>query len=497
MESTYILAIDQGTSSTKCIVFDGKGEVMVKATEPLKTHYLAGGYVEQEPEAIYRNVLDAVRKCAKAFKANGFNLSDIKFCGVSNQRETFLVWDKDGKPLHNAIVWQCKRSVAICDELKATGLEEMMNERTGLIIDPYFSGTKMLWLFRNNEAVRNAVNNRDAYFGTVDTWLLYKLTNGDQYHTDHTNASRTLFFNLHTLDWDREILSEFGLSDINLPQIKPSSSYYGESDFGGIFKSPLQITAMIGDSHAAAFGEGCFEPGTAKATLGTGCSILMNIGNQPTPSANGMVTTICWSTEGRVDYALEGVIVSCGATLEWIKNELGLFNYISETELMSNSVANNNGVYVIPAFSGLGAPYWQMDRKAAIAGLTFDCNKNHVVRAALESIAYQIKDVINAMQIDSGIELVELMVHGGITANKFVLQFMADLLDCKLICGEMPDISAKGAALLAGLKAGIFGDIDQIKRHHDNTTLIKKSDPIIDLDLFYKNWIYIIQNSYL
>ncbi len=488
MNKQYILAVDQGTSSTKCLVFDEQGTVVCKATEPLKTHYLGGGLVEQEPEAIYQNVLDAIKKCTDIFKLNGGNLADINCCGISNQRETFLVWDKDGMPLHNALVWQCKRSVDVCEDLKADGLEPLIKERTGLIIDPYFSGTKMLWLYKNNEAITNAVDNGEAYFGTIDTWLLYKFTNGTQYYTDHTNASRTLFFNLNTLQWDIEILKAFGLSGLNLPEIKPSSSLYGQSDFGGIFDIPVNITTIIGDSHAAAFGEGCFAPGTAKATLGTGCSILMNIGNTAKTSANGMVTTICWSTEDRVDYALEGVIVSCGATVEWIKNELGLFKEISETEAMACSVAGNNGVYIVPAFSGLGAPYWQMDRKAEITGLTFDCNKNHITRAALESIGYQVRDVLEAMQIDAGISLNELMIHGGITANKFVVTFLADLLPCNLICNDMPDISAKGAAMLAGLNAGVFADIEYLKNLAGKNSPIKKGFYAENISFYYSEW---------
>jgi glycerol kinase len=494
MENTYILAVDQGTSSTKCIVFDSRGKEIAKAAEPLKTHYLEGGFVEQEPEAIYQNVLDAVKKCTENFAANGGNIAEIKFCGISNQRETFLVWDKNGTPLHNAIVWQCKRSIGVCERLKAEGLEPIIRERTGLIIDPYFSGTKMIWLFENNEEVRNAITRGEAFFGTVDTWLLYRFTNGRQYYTDHTNASRTLFFNLKTLDWDKDILSAFGLAQLNLPKIKPSSSLYGNSDFGGIFKQPISITAMIGDSHAAAFGEGCFERGTAKATLGTGCSIIMNIGNASKSSANGMVTTICWSTEDRVDYALEGVIVSCGATVEWIKTELGLFKDNSETEAMANLVNSNNGVYLIPAFSGLGAPHWQMNRKAEITGLTFDCNKNHIVRAALESIAYQIKDVIIAMQKDSGVNLQELMVHGGITANRFVLRFLADLLGCDLICNDIPDISAKGAAMLAGLQAGVFKDLIEIKELYSQSSPVHRGRFAALVEKCYSEWTNKITN---
>lgn len=488
MKEPLILAIDQGTSSTKCIIFDSRGKVIAKAAEPLKTYYLEGGLVEQDPAAIYQNVLDAVKKCTGVFKQGGGHLSDISCCGISNQRETFVVWDKNGAPLHNALVWQCKRSVDICGQLKAEGLQALIKERTGLIIDPYFSGTKMVWLYRNNPQVRTAVDNGEAYFGTVDTWLLYKLTRGEQYLTDHTNASRTLFLNLETLDWDRDILNALGLSALNLPRIQPSSSFYAGSDFEGIFNKPVNITAMIGDSHAAAFGEGCFTSGTAKATLGTGCSIIMNIGSSATQSANGMVTTVCWSTEDRVDYAFEGVIVSCGATIEWIKNELGLFKDISETGAMANAVANNNGVYIIPAFSGLGAPYWQMDRKGEIYGLTFDCNKNHIARAALESIAYQVRDVIDAMQADAGIHLDELMVHGGITANKFVLHYLADLLRCHLICNDIADVSAKGAAMLAGLKAGIFADIKEIKSLYGQNSPVPKGQFAAITEKCYSEW---------
>ena len=489
MTNKYILAIDQGTSSTKCIIFDHHGQVVAKATEPLKTHYLAGGFVEQEPNAIYQNVVDSVKQCSKTFTSAGGNLSDILCCGISNQRETFIVWDKNGTPLHNAVVWQCKRSVTVCEQLKNHGLEELIKERTGLIIDPYFSGTKLIWLYQNNTRVKQAIDNGEAYFGTVDTWLLYKLTNGKIYNTDHTNASRTLFFNLKTLAWDNEILNAFGLSNLNLPQIKPSSSFYGASDFEGLFDTPLDITAMIGDSHAAAFGEGCFKPGTAKATLGTGCSILMNIGDKATRSANGMVTTICWSTEERIDYALEGVIVSCGATIEWLKNELCLFTESHQTETMAVRVPNNNGVYVIPAFSGLGAPHWDMNRKAEIIGLTFDCNKDHIVRAALESIPFQIKDVITAMETDTGIPLVKLMVNGGITANHFVLQLIADVLECELIKQGMPDVSALGAAYLAGLHAGIFKNLDDISNLKNEPVGFTQSDEGNRMQQYHQEWL--------
>ncbi len=469
----YILAIDQGTSSTKALIFDEKANVVARASEVLQTQYLADGFVEQDPEGIFENAMTAVKNCLAQFVANGGDLKDIKACGISNQRETFVLWDENGKPLYNAVVWQCKRSVQVCDRLSQEGLGNTIKEKTGLLIDPYFSGTKLIWLYENNPAIKQAIDDGKAFFGTVDTWLLYKLTDGKVYATDYTNASRTLFFNLHTLEWDKELLSIFNLSTINLPVVKASSSNFGASTFGGIFEEAISISGMIGDSHAAAFGEGCFEAGTAKATLGTGCSILMNIGDKPQPSQNGMITTICWSTEGRIDYALEGAIVSCGATVEWVKNELGLFAESKHTQAMATAVEDNGGVYIIPAFSGLGAPYWDMKRKASIHGLTFGTNKNHIVRATLECIPFQIKDVILAMEEDSHIHLKELMVNGGMTSNGFVLSAIADLLGIPVVNKGMPDVSALGAALMAGLGIQIFESVASLK------TLFQKPQSVL------------------
>ena len=459
----YILAIDQGTSSTKSLVFDERGIAIAKGAEPLHTSYHDNGFVEQDAEEIYQNVLLSVEKSLKQFREKGFAINDIAAVGISNQRETFVIWDKNGKPSHPAIVWQCKRSVQICEELKQKGLSNTVNAKTGLVIDPYFSATKLIWLCQNNPAIQSAIKKGEAFFGTIDTWLLYKFTNGKTYATDYTNASRTLFFNLHTLEWDKELIEEFGLKGINLPQLNPSSSSFGETTLNNILPKPIPVTALIGDSHAAAFGEGCFEKGTAKATLGTGCSILMNIGSKPVVSTNGMVTTICWSTEDRVDYALEGVIVSCGATIEWLKNEMNLFKDSKETESMANSIDDNGGVYLIPAFSGLGSPHWQMDRRASISGVTFGTTKNHIVRAALESIPYQIADIIAAMERDAKLTLKELMADGGITSNRFVVQYLANLLNKTVVTIGMPDVSALGAAYLAGLKVGVYESIARLK----------------------------------
>jgi glycerol kinase len=486
--ASYILAIDQGTSSTKTLIFDQAGQVVARGSEPLHTHYYGDGYVEQDPEGIYQNVLTSVGKCLQQFTATGHSLSEVAIAGISNQRETFVVWNAAGEPLYNAVVWQCKRSIEVCERLKAQRLGPLVQERTGLFIDPYFSGTKLIWLYENVAAVRQAVDAGEAYFGTVDTWLLYKLTNGAQYLTDYTNASRTLFFNLHTLSWDAELLAAFGLSKLNLPTPRPSATWYGESNFNGLFGQPVRLGAMIGDSHAAAFGEGCFAPGTAKATLGTGCSILMNIGEEPKESSRGMVTTICWSTEDRVDYALEGVIVTCGATIEWLKNSLGLFADSRETEALALAAADNGGVYLVPAFSGLGAPHWQMERKASISGLTFGTTKNHLVRAALESIPYQIKDVIVAIEQDTDLELAELMVNGGLTSNRFVLQFLADLLGKPVVSKNNPDVSAQGAAYLAGLQAGVYPSIAYLESLNAGRNVIGPGDEQAQTRAAYLGW---------
>lgn len=464
LNGPFVLAIDQGTSSTKTVMFNGEGKVVARGIEPLHTMYLDGGMVEQDPQEIFENVLTSVAKCVTDFTSNGGRIADIRSCGISNQRETFVLWDTNGKPLHHAVVWQCKRSTAVCEQLRAAGLEEMIRQKTGLLADPYFSGSKVIWLNLYSESVKKAIAQDDAFFGTIDTWLLHKLTDGKAYLTDHTNASRTLFFNLETLSWDEDLIRSFGLDGLHLPDIQPSSSYFGETDFGGLLPVPVPVTAMIGDSHAAAFGEGCFGPGIAKATLGTGSSILMNIGPEPKASQQGMVTTIGWSMGNRVEYALEGVIVTCGATIEWLRTQLGLFSDIRETEAMALSVKDSGGIYLVPAFSGLGAPHWDMARKASITGLTFNSNKNHIVRAALESIPFQIKDVIVAMESDTGIALQELKIDGGLTSNNFVVQMLADLLEKPVVNLGFPEVSALGAAYLSGLYSGVYPDMAYLRK---------------------------------
>ncbi|WP_435355394.1 FGGY family carbohydrate kinase [Emticicia sp. SJ17W-69] len=498
----YILAIDQGTSSTKSIIFNEKGDAVAKGHADLHTHYFDNGFVEQNPESIYQNVLDSVSLCIKDFEKKGFNIEEIASCGISNQRETFILWDKSGKPLSPAIVWACKRSIEICQRLINDGQNDIIKQKTGLIIDPYFSATKLLWLLENDADLKAKLDCGEVYFGTVDCWLLWKMTNGQSFKTDYTNAHRTLLFNIHTLEWDKEILKLWGLEKLKLPEVCASSTEFGVWSWELILKgspefkipnSELPIHSLIGDSHAATFGEGCFESGTAKVTLGTGSSIMMNIGAKPVNSANGMLTTICWSTESRIDFALEGAIVACGSTIEWVKNELGFFKDVAETENMALSVNDNAGVYLVPAFSGLGAPHWQMNRKASIEGMTFGTTKNHIVRAALESIPYQIKDVITAMQKDMDGELKSISVNGGLTRNGFVIRLLSDLLTLPLQKQSNPDVSALGAAYLAGIKSGVFESIEQLKKLNTAKTEVispNKNNKIVEKG--YEGWLRII-----
>ena len=495
MTGSFVLAIDQGTSSTKTVIFSETGQPVARGVESLGTMYKDRGFVEQDPLAIYDNVLLSVNHCIRDFTNQGGLVSDIKSCGISNQRETFVIWNEAGKALYNAIVWQCKRSTSICDRLKSDDFTEIIRKKTGLLADPYFSGTKVMWLHENDDDIRNAIRGGTAYFGTVDTWLLYKLTGGKKYLTDHTNASRTLFFNLETVDWDHGLIEKFGLTGLNLPEIQSSSSYFGSTNFNGLLENELDITAMIGDSHAAAFGEGCFAPGIAKATMGTGSSIMMNIGSKTKESSKGMVTTIGWSTENHVEYALEGVIVTCGATIGWLRNNLGLFEDIKKTEEMANAVPDNGGVYLIPAFSGLGAPHWDMGRKASIVGLTFNHDKNHVVRAALESIPFQIKDVINAMEADSGILLQELMIDGGLTSNAFVVQFLSNLLEKPVVNLGLPEVSALGAAYLSGLKSGVYKSIEHLKELTKNQIIIDPDNHVEKAKAAYSGWLEVISSQ--
>ncbi|SHI59286.1 FGGY family carbohydrate kinase [Pseudozobellia thermophila] len=494
--NSYILSIDQGTSGTKAILFHTSGRLVAKATEPLKSYYPKPGFVEQDPDEIYNSVIGAVKKCCDVFKGkNQGEMPNIVSCGISNQRETFVIWDKNGNPLRNAVVWQCKRSVAICEELDREGLEESINKKTGLTIDPYFSATKVIWLYRNEDRIKRAIDRGEAFFGTIDSWLLFKLTKGEKYLTDHTNASRTLLYNIFDLKWDAGLIGDFGVSGLRLPEVLPSASHYGESDFDGVFERAVPITGMIGDSHAAFFGEGCFETGMAKATLGTGSSILWNAEQVGAENKSGVLTTVAYSLDAKVNYAFEGVIVSCGSTLEWLRSQLGVFSSNEEIETMATSLTDNEGVYLVPAFSGMGAPYWEKGWKGSIHGLTFGTTKNHLVRAALESIAFQIKDVIQAIELETGHHLKELNVDGGITANRFLMQFMADLLQKPVINIGISDVSALGAAFVSGMGAGIWKKTDELPRFEEGTNLHYFPQENRSAHRAYAYWQFLLQSK--
>ncbi len=452
MSGRYILCIDQGTSGTKAIIIDSSATVCASGHEPLQSYFPHAGYVEQSPQEIYANVIAAVGKAIQAFSET-HDPREIAAIGISNQRETFMLWDSEG-PVSPAIVWQCKRSVGVCKRMQKEGLEEIVHTKTGLSIDPYFSGTKLLH-YRENQQLPS---DKPIMFGTVDTWLLYQLTGGASYATDSTNASRTLLYNIHTQQWDEELIRLFGAEGLRLPTIKHSSDSFGETDCGKLLPHKIPIFAMIGDSHAAAVAEGCTCPGVAKATLGTGSSIMMHAGTNGFEQVQGIMNTICYDFPS-VNYALEGIIVSCGATLAWMKDSLNLFDDFNELESLARSVPSSDGVSVLPAFSGMGAPYWNMEAQGAIMGMTFTTKKAHILRAALESIAFQIAKILRAM--NQIVPIHTLNLDGGITRNALVMQMIADLSGIQVHTIGIPEASALGAGYLAGVRTGIFSSIEQ------------------------------------
>ena len=460
--SRYILAIDQGTSSTKSIVFSPDGRQVASASAALHTRYTADGKAEQNPEAIYGSVIDSVAACVNKLESESQIRRDEIFCaGIANQRETFLLWDENG-PLHDAVVWQCKRSVDICSELKEAGAEPEIRNRSGLILDPYFSGTKLTWLLRNIPSVRACHEAGSACFGTVDTWLVHRLTAGRVHATDQTNASRTLLFNIHTLDWDDRLTGILGAPLLRLPEVFPSAHRYAESTFEGIFPKPVPITGMVGDSHAALFGERCHRSGEVKATLGTGSSILINAGANAPPLCPSAMTTIGFGLPGRTDYALEGIVVSAGSVLNWLRKDLGLFEDPSSLDEIARSVADSGGVCVIPGHAGLGAPFWKMDARGSIVGLTFASSRAHLIRAALECIPYQIRAIVDAIAEETGVRCRSIRADGGISRNEFVMQWLADTLALPVHTFTFPEVTALGAALLAGIGAGVYSGIEEV-----------------------------------
>ncbi|WAC39610.1 glycerol kinase GlpK [Pedobacter sp. SL55] len=458
--SKYILSLDQGTTSSRAIIFNHNGEIIAIAQKEFTQIYPQAGWVEHNPNEIWSTQLAvATEVIAKA----GLKAQDINAIGITNQRETTIVWDKNtGKPIYNAIVWQDRRTSGYCNSIKQKGHSKLIQEKTGLIIDSYFSATKVRWILENVEGARQKAENGDLAFGTVDSWLIWNLTGGKVHVTDVSNASRTMIYNIHSLSWDNELLQLFDIPKSMLPEVKSSSEVYGTTA-GNILAAQLPIAGIAGDQQSALFGQMCTQPGMVKNTYGTGCFMLMNIGKTPKISTNNLLTTVAWKINGEVNYALEGSIFIAGAIVQWLRDELGLIQKSADVEQLALQVKDTQGVYVVPAFAGLGAPYWNQEARGTITGITRGTNKSHIARAALESIAYQTMDVLNAMQADAGTPIKELRVDGGVTANNLLMQFQADLLNCKVIRPEVTEVTAIGAAYLAGLATGFWKDIDEIK----------------------------------
>lgn len=460
MDKQYILALDAGTSSSRAIVFDRARRVVAVSQREFRQIYPRPGWVEHDAQEIWETQLAVAREVLS--KAS-LSAADVAAIGITNQRETTVVWNREtGRPVCNAIVWQCRRTSDMCDELRRRGLAESVRAKTGLLIDAYFSGTKLRWILDNVKGAREDAAAGKLIFGTIDSWLVWNLTGGRVHATDVSNASRTMMFDIGALRWDDDILKELGIPAAVLPEVRPSSGDFGES-VPGLFGAPIPVRGVAGDQQSALFGQACFEAGDAKNTYGTGCFMLMNTGARRVPSANGLLTTVAWSVGGRTSYALEGSVFTAGAAIQWLRDELGLISRASDSEAMARAVQDTNGCYVVPAFTGLGAPYWDQYARGAILGLTRGVGKNHIVRATLESLAYQTADVLEAMRKDAGIALNALRVDGGASANDFLMQFQSDMIGVPVERPACIETTALGAACLAGLSAGLWSGLDELK----------------------------------
>ena len=470
----YVMALDAGTTSNRCILFNEKGEMCSVAQKEFTQYFPKPGWVEHDAEEIWSTQLEVAQE---AMKNLGVTAADIAAIGITNQRETTIVWDKNtGEPIHHAIVWQCRRTSEYCDSLKDKGLVDKIRSKTGLVIDAYFSGTKVRWLLENVPGARERAEKGELLFGTVDSWLIWKLTKGRVHVIDYSNASRTMLFNINTLEWDDEILAELNIPKCMLPEAKPSSCVYGEADpqfFGG----PIKIGGAAGDQQAALFGQTCFKPGEAKNTYGTGCFLLMNVGEKPVFSNNGLVTTIAWGLDGKVEYALEGSIFVAGASIQWLRDEMRLVDSSPDSEYMARKVKDTNGCYVVPAFTGLGAPHWDQYARGTIVGITRGVNKYHIIRATLESMAYQVNDVLQAMKADSGVNLAALKVDGGASANNLLMQMQADISGAPVNRPMCVETTAMGAAYLAGLAVGYWSSKEDVIK---NWAIDRTFEPAID-----------------
>lgn len=464
----YVMALDQGTTSSRSIIFNAEGLIVNVAQKEFTQIYPEAGWVEHDPREIWSTQIGVAVEAMAGF---GISSSDIAAIGITNQRETTVVWNKNtGEPVYNAIVWQCRRTSNICDALKKKGFDKIVKKKTGLIVDAYFSATKIKWILDNVPGAREEAEKGNLLFGTIDTWLIWNLTKGQTFVTDYTNASRTMLFNIHELKWDQEILNELNIPLSMLPEVKSSSTVYGYTA-NGLLGGKIPIAGAAGDQHAALFGQCCHRPGEAKNTYGTGCFLLMNTGEKAVTSENGLLTTIAWGIDGKVEYALEGSIFVAGAAIQWLRDELRMLKTAADSEGYAEAVEDTNGVYMVPAFVGLGAPYWDQYARGIIVGLTRGTKKEHFVRAALESLAYQTYDVLKAMEEDSGIRLHALKVDGGACANNFLMQFQSDILGVQVDRPEVIETTALGAAYLAGLAVGYWKN----KNHISENWAISKS----------------------
>ena len=470
----YVMALDAGTTSNRCILFDKAGNICSVAQRPFTQYFPKPGWVEHDADEIWASMLGVAVEAMNKINATA---ADIAAIGITNQRETAVVWDKNtGVPVYNAIVWQCRRTSAFCDDLKARGLTDKFRAKTGLVIDAYFSATKIRWILDNVEGAREKAMRGDLLFGTIDTWLIWKLTKGKVHVTDYSNASRTMLFNINTLQWDDEILEELDIPKQMLPTPKPSSCVYGNSD-PSFLGGEIPIAGAAGDQQSALFGQTCFKPGEAKNTYGTGCFMLMNTGEKPVLSKNGLVTTIAWGIGDKVYYALEGSIFVAGAAIQWLRDEMRLVDSAADTEYMASKVKDTNGCYIVPAFTGLGAPHWDQYARGTIVGITRGVNKCHLIRAVLESLAYQTNDVIEAMKADSGIALSALKVDGGASANNLLMQIQSDVIGTKVLRPQCVETTAMGAAYLAGLAVGYWENQEEVIQ---NWAIDRTFEPKID-----------------
>lgn len=456
----YIMALDQGTSSSRCIIYDRAGRQISSAQKEFTQIFPKEGWVEHDPEEIWSS---QVSVCYEALIKAAATWHNIEAIGITNQRETTIVWDRNtGEPVYNAIVWQCRRTADYCRSLEEAGLADKIKEKTGLLIDPYFSATKIRWILENVEGAREKAERGELLFGTVETWLIWKMTKGRVHATDYSNASRTMMFNIHELKWDEELLGIYGIPASMLPEVRPSSGFFGETE-SDLFAGSIPVAGAAGDQQAALFGQMCFDEGMAKSTYGTGCFLLMNTGEKPVTSKNGLLTTVAWGLDGKVSYALEGSVFVCGAVIQWLRDELGIISSAAESEGLAKAVSDSGGVYLVPAFAGLGAPYWDPGARGILTGLTRGSSRNHIVRAALESMAYQCYDLLKAMESDLGRSLTGLRVDGGACANGFLMQFQADILNTAVYRPEIIETTSLGAAYLAGLATGYWKNTEDLK----------------------------------